>query len=195
MKLDKKKMMIIGGILLAVGVGVYFWRKRKAESDALEDLDEDSLIDEEAESDELKKSTTATDVNEDSKNKIADIKTKRPLLVSPNKKRPIKSIGCPPNAVRMGYLQRQGGNPMLAIHIAGEDRPKVRGFIKRGDRINISGTSFDGTYKISKLWTDANGNVGAVYIYLPPIKYKSRETPDRTFENKACITVLGKVFI
>jgi len=196
MKLDKKKLMIIGGVLIAVGVGVYFWRKRKAESDALDDLDEDSLIDEEAEEEELKKSTTATDVNEDAKNKIADIKAKRPLLFSPNKNRPEKTIGCPLKSVRMGYVQRAKDNPLLAVHIAGEDRPKARGLFRTGDTIKITGTSkFDGNNRVIKTWTDKNGNIGAIYIIVPPTKYASSETADRTFENKACITFNRKSFI
>jgi hypothetical protein len=36
MKLDRKTLMIIGGVLLAVGVGVYFWRKRKSEGDSVD---------------------------------------------------------------------------------------------------------------------------------------------------------------
>ena len=187
MKLDKKKLMIIGGVLLAVGVGVYFWRKRKSESDALDDLDEDSLIDEEAEVEELKKSTTATG---------EIINAKRPLLINLKDKKGVSKskepIKCPNTAVAMGYLQRQSQNPLLTVHIAGEDRPKASKLnYKRGDKISIMGTSFDGNYKISKLWRDANGNIGAVYIFLPPRKYKSTETPDRTFENRACIQKFG----
>ena len=193
MKLDKKKMMIIGGILLAVGVGVYFWRKRKAESDALEDLDEDSLIDEEAEEEELKKSTTVTDVNEDAKNKIADIKNKRPKLFSPNKNRPSTTVACPPKSVRMGYLQREKDKPILAVHISGEDRPKARGLFRVGSLIKITGTSkFDGTHRVLKIWTDKNGNIGAIYIIVKPTAYPSSETADRTFENKACIQLIKK---
>ena len=43
MKLDKKNLMIIGGVLLAVGIGVYFWRKRKAESEESETIDVDAV--------------------------------------------------------------------------------------------------------------------------------------------------------
>ena len=195
MKLDKKKMMIIGGVLLAVVIGVYFWRKRKAEADALEDLDEDALIDEEAESKELKKSTTATDET-DAKDKIAEIKSKRPLLFSPNNKRPSNTKGCPPNSVRMGYLQRPKDSPLLSVHIAGEDRPKARSILRSGYTIKITGTSkFDGNHRVFKTWSDKNGNIGAVYIMVKPQKYASTETADRTFENKACISLVRKSLI
>ena len=44
MKLDRKNMMIIGGVLLAVGIGVYFWRKKKGEEIEEETIDVDSVV-------------------------------------------------------------------------------------------------------------------------------------------------------
>ena len=44
MKLDRKKLMIIGGVLLAVGIGVYFWRRKKAQDEEAETIDVDAEI-------------------------------------------------------------------------------------------------------------------------------------------------------
>lgn len=43
MKLDRKKLMIIGGVLLAVGIGVYFWRRKKAQDEEVETIDIDAV--------------------------------------------------------------------------------------------------------------------------------------------------------
>lgn len=45
MKLDKKKLMIIGGVLLAVGIGVYLWRRRSAGQPETIDVDAEILDD------------------------------------------------------------------------------------------------------------------------------------------------------
>jgi len=58
MKLDKKNLMIIGGVLLAVGIGVYFWRKRKAESET-ETIDVDAVVVDD-DGNEIKKSTSGS---------------------------------------------------------------------------------------------------------------------------------------
>ena len=57
MKLDKKNLMIIGGVLLAVGIGVYFWRKRKVESEESETIDVDAVVVDD-DGNEIKKSTS-----------------------------------------------------------------------------------------------------------------------------------------
>ena len=184
MKLDKKKMMIIGGVLLAVGIGVYFWRKRNAESDDLDDV----LIDDDAETEATSKSTTESPI-------IPAIKPIKLLPLVGGKKIVKSSLpSCPPNSVAMGYLQRAKGSLTLAIHIAGADRPKVRGLIRTGNIVKISGTSFDKTYRVSKTWTDKNGNIGAIYIVLPPPVYESTPEADRTFENIGCITKIKSGF-
>ena len=59
MKLDNKKMMIIGGLLLAVGIGVYFWRKRKGESEESETIDVDA-VEVDANGNEITKSTSGS---------------------------------------------------------------------------------------------------------------------------------------
>ena len=54
MKMDRKKLMIIGGILLAVGIGFYFWRKRNTESEDTVDVDAVDVTNE-----DLKKSASS----------------------------------------------------------------------------------------------------------------------------------------
>ena len=46
MKLDRKKLMIIGGVLLAVGIGVYFWRRKKSQEEEIVDVDYTDVTDE-----------------------------------------------------------------------------------------------------------------------------------------------------
>lgn len=85
----------------------------------------------------------------------------------------------------MGYLSNKGDNPNgHAVHLA--VRPP-QGTINKGDTVKISGTSFDGAYKVNHVWLDANNNVGAIFIN---IRYTPTGASDRTFENVGTITLI-----
>ena len=63
MKLDRKKLMIIGGVLLAVGIGVYFWRRKKSQEEDIIDTDYTDVTD--VTDEELQKSAGASSSSSD----------------------------------------------------------------------------------------------------------------------------------
>lgn len=90
------------------------------------------------------------------------------------------TINLPNNSYPMGYLSKRD-NGKHAVHL--NNRP-AEGTIKAGDKVKITGTTFDGTYSVSGVWLDANKNVGALYL---PISYTPTGNDDRTFQNKGVI--------
>ena len=83
----------------------------------------------------------------------------------------------------MGYLQNG------YIHIAGDDREEATDYLKKGTKIIIEGGNDDmnGERTISKLWMDANGNLGAFKTEDFTIGYNTSQ--NRDYENKATISV------
>ena len=164
--MDKKKILIGLGILAAVGIGYYLWNKRK-------------------------KSTTKKEVNGAStdKSKIkpstkSDLKhqTSSINLVPTS---PIKTNIEPvkPNTYPIAYIKAEpNGIHAVSIH----NRPR-QGAIKKDDKVKVTGTTFDGQYKVERVWIDSSNNVGALYL---KINYTPTGKEDRTFERIGIIEIV-----
>ena len=81
--------------------------------------------------------------------------------------------------LKMGYLQNG------YTHISGKDRTKATN-IKKDTLITIKKTDFDGDYKVTAIWRDSNGNVGA-FKTSPPIS--SSKDKNRAYEDKGIIII------
>ena len=106
------------------------------------------------------------------KNKKAKSNTNSGTAVDSSKGTPLK----------MGYLSKG------YIHIEGDDRKvALSKGLKKGSKISIEGTDFDGDYTISTIWKDKNGNVGAFKTEEFSIGYN--DATDRKYQKKAIIYI------
>jgi len=84
--------------------------------------------------------------------------------------------------LKMGYLSKG------YIHIEGDDRKTaLDNGLKKGSKISIEGTDFDGDYTISTVWKDKNGNIGAFKTEEFSIGYN--DATDRKYQKKAIIYI------
>ena len=75
----------------------------------------------------------------------------------------------------MGYLSARP-NGRIPVHF--NPRPAFD-VLNAGDTVRISNTEFDGEYIVKDKWKDANGDLGAIYLYIP---YKPTGTKDTKFD-------------
>jgi LPXTG-motif cell wall-anchored protein len=170
--MKNKKTYIIIGAIAVIGIGLFLWKRRKNGvekriSESSDDLSSDKKEVQQGES-EIKPKPVV--IRQDIKNKIKVI----PTLIQPKLK---------PNTYRMGYISfRPNG-----FHAVMLDNRPPQGTIRANDNVNITGTSFDGKYKVSSVWIDGSNRVGAIYV---PIKYTPTGREDRTFERIGLIEIV-----
>ena len=160
--MEKRTKIIFGVVagLAIIGTLVYF-RNKKKKQQALENAKLDTNVDMDMDTD--------VDVKLDDKGNVTTVD--------------MSSNSNARATYPMGYIS-DSGSTIHAVHL--NKRPK-EGTIKKGDKVQIKGTSFNNTYKVDRVWIDKNGNVGAIYL---PISYKPKGKNDITFANKGVIELL-----
>lgn len=157
--MEKRTKIIIGVVAgLAIIGGIVYYRNKKKKQ-KLQQMTQD---------DELDSTDVDVVVKEDSPDVTVD------MTKSGSKARA---------TFPMGYLSYRE-NGLHAVHL--NKRPPS-GTIKKGDKVNIKGTSFDGKYDVTDVWIDKSNNVGAMYL---KISYKPTGKNDTTFVNKGVIELL-----
>jgi hypothetical protein len=173
--MDKKKILIGLGILAAVGIGYYLWNKRKKPTTKKEVNG--------AETDEtaIKPKPSEPAIKPAIK---SDLKPNTsPINLVPTS--PIKTNIEPvkPNIYPIAYIKFEpNGIHAVSIH----NRPR-QGTIRKDDKVKVTGTTFDGQYKVERVWIDSSNNVGALYL---KINYMPTGREDRTFEKIGIIEVV-----
>ena len=163
MKLDRKKLMIIGGVLLAVGVGVYFWRRKKSEEEDIIDTDYTDVTDE-----ELQKSAGASSSSSDKTNSAT---TSATITQDTRYSYPVNPL--------LSKIKNKKVASYLSNLLSQEDIYRFRGWM---DLINKERA------KDPTKWSDSNGLKGEVARVggaLYQMNEQNKKTPSKTIGNKA----------
>ncbi len=87
----------------------------------------------------------------------------------------------------LGYIDNRAGTT-AAIAI-GSPRPQM-GMINVGDMVAIEDAGpWSGTFSVNKVWQDANGNLGAIYIEAPGTENMPVNNNIQTYSNT------GKIYL
>lgn len=180
--MKNKKTYIIIGVVAVIGIGLFLYNRNKkgvekrsaeAKEDDLSKAKEDDL----SEAKEDVKNDKPKAVREKIASKLTKIDSAMKILPS------ISQTPEKPNTYRMGYIAfRPNG-----FHAVMLDNRPPKGTIRANDNVKITGTSFDGTYKVSSVFIDSSNRVGGVFI---PIKYTPTGREDRTFQRIGLIEIV-----
>jgi LPXTG-motif cell wall-anchored protein len=167
MKLDRKNLMIIGGVLLAVGIGVYLWRRKKSQEEDIIDTDYDDVTDDVTD-EELQKSAGESSSSSD---KTSSTTTSSPTTSQdPRYSYPVNPL--------LSKIKNKKVASYLSKLLSQEDIYRFRGWM---DLINKERA------KDPTKWGDANGLKGEVARVggaLYQMNEQNQKTPSKTIRNK-----------
>jgi hypothetical protein len=163
---NNKTIIIIGAVALA-GIGIYLWNRSRKGIKKRNMESSDSSLQEISDEREGTTKPVKRPVGKLELNKISPIKTIPTSIQNAQADKP--------NTYPMGYISFHPSG-IHAVHL--NNRPP-QGTIRKDDKVNITGTTFDGQYKVDRVWIDSSNRVGAIYL---KINYIPTGREDRTFE-------------
>jgi len=178
--MKNKKLLIAGGVALGLGIIYFFWKKSKGDDSKKKiDLDETLEIDE--------------FIDEDA-DLLPDLPTTRPsTVVVPIGTRPVRPLKTDPKKFMIGrmniYISTTDVNYIWFYIQNRPSRLNVNAdYLKVGNRVKLNNAGIlTGTYPITKIWIDTNGNIGAVGLPIRKDKFVPVKD-DRSLEGKAYFT-------
>lgn len=165
MKLDRKKLMIIGGVLLAVGIGVYLWRRKKSQEEDIIDTDYDDVTDE-----ELQKSAGESSSSSSSSDKTSSATTSATTSQDTRYSHPVNPL--------LSKIKNKKVASYLSNLLSQEDIYRFRGWM---DLINKERA------KDPTKWGDSNGLKGEVARVggaLYQMNEQNKKIPSKTIGKK-----------